>query len=84
MFYLDGFDGQTTKSLRLQGFLDKELFTANIFANTAAVLKVRKIICLFSIQDVLSSAKYGTILIEVYMLSKPDLVTLTYYATKCC
>jgi hypothetical protein len=41
VFYLDGFDGQTTKNLRLKGFLDREMFTANIFANTAAVLKVR-------------------------------------------
>lgn len=42
MFYLDGSLGETTKALRLAGFLDAELFTANIFENTANSLKVIK------------------------------------------
>jgi hypothetical protein len=40
MFYLDGSLGETTKALRLAGFLDLELYTANIFENTANSLKV--------------------------------------------
>ena len=42
MFYLDGSVGETTKALRLAGFLDVELYTANIFENTANSLKVFK------------------------------------------
>jgi hypothetical protein len=40
MFYLDGSLGETTKALRLAGFSDLELYTANIFENTANSLKV--------------------------------------------
>ena len=40
MFYLDGFEGESTKTLRLAGYDDADLFTANLFENTAAILKV--------------------------------------------
>ena len=40
VFYLDGFQGLTTKCMRSTGFADTDLFTANIFENTARELKV--------------------------------------------
>ena len=40
VFYLDGFEGESTKTLRAAGYEDSDLYTANLFENTAAVLKV--------------------------------------------
>lgn len=44
VFYLDGFEGETTKCLRSAGYASHDLFSANIFKDTAAALKVRIII----------------------------------------
>ena len=40
VFYLDGYQGLTTRCMRSRGFSDVDLFTANIFENTAKELKV--------------------------------------------
>ena len=40
VFYLDGFEGESTKTLRSAGYEDSDLHTANLFENTAAILKV--------------------------------------------
>ena len=40
VFYLDGFEGESTKVLRLAGYSDAELYSANMFEDTAKQLKV--------------------------------------------
>ena len=37
---MDGFEGESTKTLRSAGYEDSDLHTANLFENTAAILKV--------------------------------------------
>ena len=40
VFYLDGMDGSTTRTLRSAGWKDEELFIANIFPDTAETLRI--------------------------------------------